>query len=299
MDNNKYLMNRVTRLLLVVSLVFVGAVIYMLGDSTRPEIFMGVYNTSYDSVRFDQEISYLFSDTVIPVSIDSSGNRSWGIKRNKGALPDPDPGSVELLEKHSGAWVGDTNKKVIYLTFDQGYENGYTEKILDTLKEKSVKSIFFVTGPYLDKCDKLMQRYVDEGHYVGNHTVRHKSMPLLDRATAEKELLELEKSFEEKYNAQMLFFRPPKGEYNEQTLIMAKELRYTTLFWSFAYDDWLVDKVRGPEYVVNLISQYAHNGMVILFHAVSPDNANALGAVIDTLRNMGYEFGDPMDLYRN
>ncbi|HBN83126.1 MAG TPA: polysaccharide deacetylase, partial [Clostridiales bacterium] len=216
MDNNKYLMNRVTRLLLVVSLVFVGAVIYMLGDSTGPEIFMGVYNTSYDSVRFDQEISYLFSDTVIPVSIDSSGNRSWGIKRNKGALPDPDPGSVELLEKHSGAWVGDTNKKVIYLTFDQGYENGYTEKILDTLKEKNVKSIFFVTGPYLDKCDKLMQRYVDEGHYVGNHTVRHKSMPLLDRATAEKELLELEKSFEEKYNAQMLFFRPPKGEYNEQ-----------------------------------------------------------------------------------
>lgn len=299
MDNTKYMMNRVTRLLLVVSLVFIGAVVYMLGDSTRPDVLMGVYNTSYDSVRFDQEIAYLFSDTVIPVSIDPSGNRSWGIKRNKGALPDPDPGSVELLGKHNGVWVGDTEKKVIYLTFDEGYENGYTEKILDTLKEKNVKSIFFVTGPYLDKCDKIIQRFVNEGHYVGNHTVRHKSMPLLDRATAEKELLELEKAFEEKYNAQMLFFRPPKGEYNEQTLIMAKELRYTTLFWSFAYDDWLADKVRGPEYVVKLISDYAHNGMVILLHAVSQDNANALGAVIDTLRNMGYEFGDPMDLYRN
>lgn len=299
MDNSKFLMNKVTRLLLVVSLAFLATIIYMISDSPRPEIFMGVYNTNYDSINFDDEIHYLFSNSVIPVSIDSSGNRSWGIKRNKGALPDPDPGSVEILERQNGAWTGDTSKKTIYVTFDLGYEAGYTDSILDTLKAKNVKTIFFITGPYLDKCDKLIRRFVDEGHYVGNHTVRHKSMPLLDRATAEKELLELEKSFEEKYNSQMLFFRPPKGEYNEETLKLAKELRYTTLFWSFAYDDWIVNKVRGPQYVVNLVSQYAHNGMVILFHAVSRDNSDALGAVIDTLRNMGYEFGDPMDLYKS
>lgn len=298
MDNNKYLMNRVTRLLLVVSLVFLATIIYMLGDGSRPEVFMGVHNTSYDLVGFDQEISYLFSDEIIPVSIDSSGNRSWGIKRNKGALPDPDPGSVEILERQNGVWTGDTDKKVIYLTFDEGYENGFTERILDTLKQKKVKAVFFITGQYLDQCDKIIQRFVDEGHYVGNHTVRHKSMPLLDRATAEKELLELEKTFEEKYDAQMLFYRPPKGEYNEESLKMAKELRYTTLFWSFAYDDWLKDKVRGPSYVVNLITQYAHNGMIILLHAVSQDNADALGSVIDTLQNMGYEFGDPIELYK-
>jgi peptidoglycan-N-acetylmuramic acid deacetylase len=298
MDNGRYLLNRIIRFFLIVSFAFLGTLVYMLEDSTKPEILMGVYNTSYDSVSFDHEIPYLFSDSVVPVSIDSAGNRSWGIKRNKGALPDPDPGSVELLEKHNGVWTGDTSKKIIYITFDQGYENGYTDRILDTLKEKKVKTVFFVTGPYLEKNDRLIRRFVDEGHYVGNHTVRHKSMPLLSRAEAEKELLELEKAFEEKYNAQMLFFRPPMGEYNEETLKIAKELRYTTMFWSFAYDDWLKDKVRGPEYVVNLVSQNAHNGMIILFHAVSPDNAKALGSVIDTLRGMGYEFGDPIELYK-
>jgi hypothetical protein len=182
MDNGRYLLNRIIRFFLIVSFAFLGTLVYMLEDSTKPEILMGVYNTSYDSVSFDHEIPYLFSDSVVPVSIDSAGNRSWGIKRNKGALPDPDPGSVELLEKHNGVWTGDTSKKIIYITFDQGYENGYTDRILDTLKEKNVKTVFFVTGPYLEKNDRLIRRFVDEGHYVGNHTVRHKSMPLLSRA---------------------------------------------------------------------------------------------------------------------
>lgn len=297
MDNNSYLMRRILRFMIIICLAFLVTVIYIINDQPGDDVLMGVYNTDYNLDVFENELPYLFSNTVVPVSIDSSGNRSWGLKRNPGSFPDPDPGSVELIEKHNGVWMGDTQKKVIYLTFDQGYENGYTGKILDTLKEKNVKAVFFVTGPYLDKCEDLMQRYVDEGHYVGNHTVRHKSMPLLDRATAEKELLELEKSFEEKYGAQMLFYRPPMGEYNEENLKLAKELRYTTLFWSFAYDDWHKDKTRGPQYVIDLVTKNVHNGMVALFHAVAKDNADALPGLIDKMRSLGYEFGDPMDLY--
>ncbi len=300
MNNLSYLIGKITRLFVIISLAFLLVLVYIINDQPGPSILLGVYNTSYSSVDYENEIPYLFSQDVIPVSIDASGNRSWGIKRNiAGALPDPDPGSVEILERQNAVWIADTSQKTIYITFDQGYENGYTDFILDTLKEKNVKTIFFITGPYLDKCDKLMRRFVDEGHYVGNHTVRHKSMPLLDRSTAEKELLELEKAFEEKYGAQMLFFRPPMGEYNEETLKIAKELRYTTMFWSFAYDDWHKDKVRGAQYVIDIVTQNAHNGMIILFHAVSRDNADALGALIDKLRSQGYEFGDPMDLYQS
>ena len=177
----------------------------------------------------------------------------WGISRRPDNLPPKaDPGAPALLEKYGGAWIGDTEKSVIYLTFDEGYENGYTPLILDTLDQNDVKAIFFITGPYLKEHQDLVRRMVEEGHTVGNHTVHHPSLPGLDDRQVEEEILGLERAFREKFGRGMEFLRPPKGEYSERTLRLANELGYCSLFWSFAYDDWYRDRVRGPQYAYDV-----------------------------------------------
>lgn len=221
----------------------------------------------------------------------------WGISRRPDNMPPKaDPGAPELLEKYGGAWIGDTGKSVIYLTFDEGYENGYTPLILDTLAKHNVKAVFFITGPYLKEHQDLVRRMVEEGHIVGNHTVHHPSLPTLDDRQAEEEILGLERAFREKFGKGMEFLRPPKGEYSERTLRLANDLGYCTLFWSFAYDDWYRDKVRGPQYAYDIVMRNLHNGAVLLLHAVSKDNAHALDSIIKGAAERGYSFGDPRDL---
>jgi len=221
----------------------------------------------------------------------------WGISRRPDNLPPKaDPGAPELLEKYGGAWIGDTEKSVIYLTFDEGYENGYTPVILDTLAKHNVKAVFFITGPYLKEHQDLVRRMVEEGHIVGNHTVHHPSLPTLDDRQVEEEILGLERAFREKFGKGMEFLRPPKGEYSERTLRLANDLGYCTLFWSFAYDDWYRDKVRGPQYAYDIVMRNLHNGAVLLLHAVSKDNAYALDSIIKGAAERGYSFGDPRDL---
>jgi len=223
--------------------------------------------------------------------------RSWGIKRGeKGQLPAADPGAPELLAKYNSLYLADTDKKTIYLTFDEGYENGYTSKILDVLYENKVNAIFFITGPYLEKEDALIQRMIDEGHAVGNHTVRHKSLPLLDDKEIEDEVVELDRKFYQKYGRNMVFLRPPKGEYSERTLSITSKLGYVNVFWSFAYDDWSVNNQRGWEYAFRKVTDNLHNGAIILLHAVSRDNAEALDKIIEHARASGYEFGDVFEL---
>lgn len=225
--------------------------------------------------------------------------RSWGIKRGKnGELPAADPGAPELLAKYKSLYIGDTSKKKIYLTFDEGYENGYTGKILDVLYENKVNAIFFITGPYLEKEEALVKRMLDEGHAVGNHTVRHKSLPLLSDQEIEKEVLDLDKRFYDRFGKNMVFLRPPKGEYSEKTLAITSKLGYVNLFWSFAYDDWATDRQRGWEYAFEKVTTNLHNGEIMLLHAVSKDNAEALDAIIHYAREAGYEFGDVFELER-
>lgn len=223
--------------------------------------------------------------------------KSWGIARGKnGELPRADPGAPEILARYNSIYLGDTEKKTIYLTFDEGYENGYTSKILDILYENKVKAIFFITGPYLDKEEVLVQRMLDEGHCVGNHTINHKSLPLLDEKGIEDEVIGLDRRFYQKYGKNMVFLRPPKGEYSEKSLEITSNLGYINVFWSFAYDDWAVDRQRGWEYAFEKVKQNLHNGEIMLLHAVSKDNCEALDSIIEYARSAGYEFGDVFEL---
>lgn len=221
----------------------------------------------------------------------------WGIsRRENNQTPAADPGAPQLLERYGGAYLGDISKSVIYLTFDEGYENGYTPLILDTLRDNNVRAIFFITGPYLKGQQELVRRMVEEGHMVGNHTIHHPSLPEMESSQLEEEVLGLERAFQEKFGQSMSFLRPPKGEYSERTLAMTQELGYCNLFWSFAYDDWYRDRIRGPEYARNIVMRNLHNGAVLLLHAVSKDNAEALDSIIKGAVQKGYYIGDPQEL---
>jgi len=221
---------------------------------------------------------------------------SWWIKLNNEHKTPEIPSNIKnLIDKYDGIYVGDTSKKVIYLTFDEGYENGYTSIILDVLKENDVKTIFFVTGSYIDRNPELVKRMLDEGHQVGNHTISHPSLPDIDYGKLEKELLDLDNKLYEKFGVRSKYMRPPAGEYNERTLAAAQQLGYKTIFWSFAYDDWYADKIRGADYAYNKVMTNLHNGAVLLLHAVSKDNADALDRIIKDIKAQGYEIR-PFDL---
>lgn len=221
---------------------------------------------------------------------------SWWYRPNTNNEPSTIPDDIRsLIEKYDGIFQGDTLEKVVYLTFDEGYENGYTPMILDTLKENDVKAIFFVTGSYIDRNPDLVKRMLDEGHQVGSHTINHPSLPDLGYEELENELLGLENKFYEKFKVGFKYMRPPMGEYSERTLAAAQQLGYKTVFWSFAYDDWYTDKIRGADYAYNKVMENLHNGAVFLLHAVSQDNTDALDRIIKDIKAKGYEIR-PFDL---
>lgn len=181
----------------------------------------------------------------------------------------------------------------IYLTFDQGYENGYTIPILDTLKEKNVKAVFFLTGDYAERNKALVQRMIDEGHIIGNHGMKHASLPTLSVEEAKKEIMSLHNFVKEKFNYEMTYFRPPCGEYSEQSMAVCNELGYKTLLWSFAYQDWDVNNQPDPSASFEKVTKAAHGGGIFLLHSVSSTNAEILGRVIDNLREQGYTLTTP------
>ncbi len=243
----------------------------------------------------NQKAYAIYSNEIeTEASIIEAGNTvyRWGLKRNKNSIP-PEVGSIEktALYKYGGKYIGNSEKKVLYLTFDEGYEQGYTEQILDVLRDNNVKAVFFVTGPYLDRNPELIRRMIEEGHEVGNHTVHHYSLPEKTQSVIESEILELDRVFYEKYGKHMRTLRPPRGEYNEATLEVARGLNHTCIMWSFAYEDWLLNKQRGTEYAYKMVMDHLHNGAVLLLHAVSKDNANALDRIIKDAKKQGYSFG--------
>jgi len=266
----------------------------------------GVYSASSRNVDYSTELTGKVIDEVSSAMEDDSSRqtvfsyeqkRCWGISRQpNGQTPRADPGADEILKKYGGKYVGDVTRNIIYLTFDEGYENGYTSKILDTLRDNNVKAAFFITGPYLNEHQDLVRRMVEEGHTVGNHTIHHPSLPEKDDSQIEEEVLGLERAFSEKFGAKMKFLRPPKGEYSERSLSITSKLGYCNLFWSFAYDDWHRDKIRGPEYAYKKVISNLHNGEILLLHAVSKDNADALDMIIKGCRASGFEFGNVEEL---
>lgn len=187
-----------------------------------------------------------------------------------------------------GAYALTSQPKQIIITFDQGYENGYTSKILDTLKDKNVKAIFFLTGDYAKKEKTLVQRMIDEGHCLGNHGMTHAKLPALNQQEIEEEIMSLHNYILDEYGYQMQYFRPPCGEFSEESLAVTQKLGYQTIFWSFAYVDWNVDNQPNPSTSLEKVVSSAHDGAIYLLHSVSSTNAEILGEVIDQLRNNGF-----------
>ena len=190
------------------------------------------------------------------------------------------------------------NVKSLYLTFDEGYENGNTAKILDILKENQVPAAFFVTRPYIKDYPDLIKRMDEEGHLVCNHTSHHPSMAkILDKEKFTKEFTEVEEEYSKVTGKEMpKFFRPPMGKYSEQSLAYTEELGYTSVFWSFAYKDWLVDEQPSKEAAKKKILDKVHNGEIALLHAVSDTNTAILDEILKELKSNGYEFKSLNDL---
>lgn len=214
----------------------------------------------------------------------------WGIQRkNNHDQPNLGKNNVELIKKYNGIALGNSGKKYIYLTFDLGYEAGFTEKILDALKENNVKAAFFITAHYVNTEPKLVQRMIDEGHIVGNHTVNHKSMPNLTDEDIKEEVMKLHQEIFEKYNYEMKYLRPPKGEYSERVLSLCENLGYKTVMWSFAYVDWDEKKQPSKSDAMDKIISNLHNGEIMLLHATSRTNADIMDKIIKKIKEDGYE----------
>ena len=185
------------------------------------------------------------------------------------------------------AMTEDENR--IIITFDQGYENGYTAKILDTLKEKNVSAIFFLTGDYAKKEPELVKRMIAEGHTLGNHGMTHASLPTLSEKEAEEEIMSLHNYVLNNYGYEMQYFRCPCGEYSEQALETVQKCGYKTVFWSYAYVDWKTNSQPSPAESLQKLTDSAHGGEILLLHSVSATNAEILGSAIDSFRAKGYK----------
>ena len=193
----------------------------------------------------------------------------------------------EFADFHA-TFIGE-DTPTVYLTFDCGYEHqNLTAKILDVLKEKNVKAVFFVTLYYCKTQPQLVQRMIAEGHVVGNHSSNHPNIPNLNIDQAVYEIMSLHEYVKTNFDYEMSLFRPPSGCYSERTLAIAQTLGYQSIFWSFAYKDWETDAQPSKEEAFYTVTSCAHNGCIYLLHAVSATNAEILDEVIDDLRHRGY-----------
>ena len=266
------------------------------GINTAVDAENGLYNIVESSEKSVEEMGKAssYEMNIEPTNYDTSKlsntKQSLYFVANNNHTQPQGNGSV-ALNKYNAYYVGNPNEKKIYLTFDEGYENGYTSKILDVLKAKNVKAAFFVTKPYIESDPELVKRMVAEGHIVGNHSVKHLSSPTLSDSQLKNELTETAQAFE-KVTGQAMpkVFRPPMGEYSERTLAVTSNMGYKTVFWSFAYKDWITTAQPGKDVAYNTVMSKYHNGAVLLLHAVSKSNTEALGDIIDSLRAKGYTF---------
>jgi len=217
---------------------------------------------------------------------------AWGLSYQQEGSAPSGPASAQSLRQYDAVYMGDPTQKVLFLTFDAGYENGNTEKILDVLKEHGVPAAFFLVGNYMEKNADLVRRMVDEGHIVGNHTMHHYDMSKLsDREAFSKELTDLEDLFREVTGKELpKYYRPPQGIYSEENLQMAQELGYKTVFWSLAYADWNNDAQPTKDAAFSKLLPRVHNGAVILLHSTSATNAQILDELLTTYKRMGYTF---------
>ncbi|MFI8715654.1 delta-lactam-biosynthetic de-N-acetylase [Brevibacillus sp. HB2.2] len=240
-------------------------------------------------------ISLLLTSALPVDSIMASPDHPYhfGFKKSKnGQLPSiNEEGFKSIVDRHGAVFLGDTTKKELYLTFDNGYENGFTPKILDTLLAKKVPAIFFVTGHFVKEQPELLKRMAKEGHLIGNHSWSHPDMTTVPNQKIKDELTKVSDAVQQVIGqANMRYLRPPRGIFSDRTLAVTKDLGYTNVFWSVAYRDWDTKVQRGAKYAYDNVMAQLHPGAVILLHSVSKDNAEALGTIIDEARKQGYEF---------
>ena len=244
------------------------------------------------SIRF---AALILAVAMLSVFVGAKENESysWYCKRAANHAQPALPPEFSFINEKDGYWIGNADEKVVYLTFDAGYENGNIKKILDILSEKKVSAAFFVLINLLKKEPELVQRMENDGHLVCNHTAHHKDMSkIVDKTQFYSELHSLEVAYKELTGKDIRgFYRPPEGRFNIKNLEIASEYGYKTIFWSFAYADWDNAKQPSAEAGKKKILDNVHNGAVILLHPTSSTNAAILGDVIDALISEGYRFG--------
>jgi peptidoglycan-N-acetylmuramic acid deacetylase len=225
---------------------------------------------------------------------------NWGLGFGAEGTPPTGNATIDELGKHNAYYIGDTNDKVIYLTFDAGYENGYTPAILDALKKHKVKVTFFLVGNYISTQPELVKRILDDGHQVANHTYSHPNMSNISSMDAFRDELErLEKAYETVTGQQMIkYYRPPQGKYSVNNLKMAQELGYTTFFWSLAYVDWYNDKQPTKEQAFKKLLGRIHPGAIVLLHSTSKTNSEILDELLTKWEAMGYRFGELQEIVK-
>ncbi|MBQ9760616.1 MAG: polysaccharide deacetylase family protein [Clostridia bacterium] len=242
-------------------------------------------------------VCVLFCTLITSIHAESASH-SWYCKHVKNHEQPTADSSISFIESHNGFYVDHRHSdatdadKVVYLTFDAGYENGNVGKILDVLKEKETPAAFFILGNLITHDTELVKRMLAEGHTVGNHTLRHKDMSRVDNDAFLAELHALESLYKEKIGSKMAsYYRPPEGRFSEENLICADQNGYKTIFWSFAYPDWDNKRQPDPEKAKQIILENLHNGEVMLLHPTSATNAAILGEIIDSIKAQGYRFG--------
>lgn len=225
-------------------------------------------------------------------SVNTSADGNWGLSfQQEGAAPVANA-TAEYLAGYNAYYAEKTDEKVLYLTFDAGYENGYTARILDVLKKHKVKAAFFLVGNYMETSPQLVKRMVKEGHIVGNHTYSHPDMSeIASKESFEKEL----KGLEDKYRAitgksMKKYYRPPQGKYSESNLKMAYEMGYKTIFWSLAYVDWYESDQPTKEEAFSKMLPRLHPGAIVLLHSTSKTNCEILDELLTRWEKMGYKF---------
>lgn len=249
-------------------------------------------------------ISYGLGSYVREVSVAVGGqlitnfqSQSWGLGFGVDGTTPTGNSSAEELEAYNAYYVGDESEMVLYLTFDAGYENGNTEAILDALEKHDAPATFFIVGYYLEENPELVMRMIEEGHLVGNHSYNHPDMTILSEEEVIGEITSLASLFLEITGTEMAkFYRPPQGKYSFSNLNIAKEMGYTTIFWSLAYVDWYVDDQPTKEEAFDKLLNRVHPGAIVLLHTTSQTNAEILDELLTEWENMGYEFKSLEDI---
>ena len=243
--------------------------------------------------------------TLGTIAQNTEKSYNWYCIRNKDHRQPRVDSEVSFIEEYNGYHIdkkhGDTcSEKMLYLTFDAGYENGYTAMILDALKKHDAPATFFLVGHYLETAPDLVMRMVEEGHTIANHTWSHPDMSVISsEETFAEELSKMEEKYLEMTGEEMpRFYRPPQGKYNLQNLKMAKDLGYHTFFWSLAYADWKVDDQPSKEDAMKKLVDRIHPGAIVLLHSTSKTNGEILDDLLTAWEEMGYRFGDLQELIK-